>query len=739
MEILKKQKGDCFSCCKQIKTDRGMSVQIEKMEMRMKKLWNDKKSEGTGQIKDTKKIFGKKKTNKKEDVRKENVKKDDEIFTQQEMIREESDRVIQGSEETKDDEKTSLKNSDKKDKRFVLRKNKADKKQTKNTNKKEVQKKEASFRGKKDRKSNTVKNRLMGQKTATKPKRKLRIFNFSRRLLAMSFLPMIFTCIIVTSISSHTLKSAMESELENAMRIAAISIEETYTNLYKGDYSQSLNGAIKKGDVEISGNYDLVDAMSKETSFDITMMFGNMRLLTTVKNESKARANGTSTDEKVYARVEKGEKVFLRDFPVEDKICYVYYEPLKNSDGSVFGAVEVAEECSKVQKTINKQVQQLVLLSVLIVIAVCAISLLVSRRMVQKMMRIKRFLDRIIEGKLDHKVHQKTLRSNDEIGDIYRSCVELQETFRKMVGGIKESGDSLKISADELSDTAQRNTAMAFEVRQSVIAISERAKDQAESTEDALGSVDTINVQMEQILVEVEAMARKAEEMSQKEKESEEIIMDLSVSSDDTKTSVLKATDQIALMYDAVNDIHKAVELIQSIADETDLLSINANIEAARAGEAGKGFAVVADQINKLAIQSNHSSMDIQKMLERVTQITQSMVDVMHEVSSNMDVQQEKLVMTRNAYQVIADGVEQSRTNMGNIRQKVVVLNTSGADISDAIGELSRSADDNAKTAADTMQTVNDMSATMQQVQSSSKELMTTAAELQETLGSFRM
>ena len=169
---------------------------------------------------------------------------------------------------------------------------------------------------------------LKKQKDTTKQKRKIRIFNFSRRLLAMSFLPMIITCIIVTSISSHTLKSAMESELKNAMRIAAASIEETYTNLYKGDYTQSLNGAIKKGDVEISGNYDLVDAMGKKTSFDITMMFGNMRLLTTVKNESRARANGTSTDDKVYAKVEKGQRVFLSDFPVEDKICYVYYEPL---------------------------------------------------------------------------------------------------------------------------------------------------------------------------------------------------------------------------------------------------------------------------------------------------------------------------------------------------------------------------------------------------------------------------
>ena len=718
------------------------------MEKRMRKIWNNKKSENTDQPKKTKKLFGKKNDTKKAKTEvKTDIQEYEDIGETKRAVWEsktekEDSEVIEESETEKENKENKVKTK----KRITIKKNKAakaekkaDKEPGQNIKRAKTGMIKSIVKSKKDNSQGRHQKILKKQKDTTKQKRKIRIFNFSRRLLAMSFLPMIITCIIVTSISSHTLKSAMESELKNAMRIAAVSIEETYTNLYKGDYTQSLNGAIKKGDVEISGNYDLVDAMGKKTSFDITMMFGNMRLLTTVKNESRARANGTSTDDKVYAKVEKGQRVFLSDFPVEDKICYVYYEPLKNSDGSVFGAVEVAEECDKVQKTINKQVRQLVLLSILIVVTVCAISLLSSRQMVQKMLRIKRFLDRIIDGKLDHKVHQKTLRSNDEIGDIYRSCVELQETFRKMVGGIKESSDSLKVSADELSDTAQKNTSMALKVHQSVLTISERAKDQAESTEDALGSVDTINVQMEQILVEVEAMAKKAEEMSRKEKESEEIIAELSLSSDDTKTSVLKATDQITLMYDAVNDIHKAVELIQSIADETDLLSINANIEAARAGEAGKGFAVVADQINKLAVQSNNSSMDIQKMLERVTQITQSMVDVMNEVCSNMDVQQEKLVMTREAYQVIADGVEQSRTNMGNIREKVVVLNASGSDISDSVGELSSSADDNAQTASDAMSVVNDMNATMQQVQSSSEELMTTAAELQETLGRFRM
>lgn len=582
-------------------------------------------------------------------------------------------------------------------------------------------------------------NQKKGSEIEKQYKKRIRILNFSRRLLAMCFLPMIFTCVLVTAISTNTLKSAMENEIKNSMRIAAASIDETYTNLYKGDYSQDLGGSIKKGDTTISGNYELVDAMSKKTGFDVTMMFGNMRLLTTVKSDTGARANGTSTDNEVYEKIAKGQKVFLKDFVVGENTCYAYYEPLVNSDGSVFGAVEIAKEGSSVQKTIEKQVRQLVVFSILIVAVVCVIVIVTSHSMVEKILRIKRFLDRITEGRLDHQVHAKTLKTNDELGDVYRSCVKLQETFREMVSAIKNSGDNLKVSADDLSGMAQSNTAKAMDVKDAVDKISMGARSQAENTEDAQGSVDTINNQIEQIIGEVDIMAQKAEEMSQKEKESEQIIHELSASSDDTKASVSKATEQINLMHDAVKDIKNAVELIQSIADETDLLSINANIEAARAGEAGRGFAVVADQINKLAIQSNASSMDIQNMLDKVADITEKTVAVMDEVRENMDVQQQKLTLTRQTYQAVSDGVEQSRCNMGNIKEKIVILNSSGTAISTAIGDLASVADENVNAASDTIHIVNDMNDTMQQVQASSEELLSMAGDLQKTMGSFQI
>ena len=568
-------------------------------------------------------------------------------------------------------------------------------------------------------------------------RKKIRIFNFSRRLLIMCILPMIFTCALVTAISTSTLKSAMEKEIENSMRIASSAIDETYTNLYEGDYSQDLSGAVRKGDTVISSEYGLVDAMKEKTGFDISMIFGDMRLLTTVTSLNGGRINGTRLDEEILEDIRQSENVFKKDFMVGENICYAYYQPLINSDGSVFGAVEIAEEVTELKQTIQKQANNLTIFSIVIVLVVAVLSSMISSRIAKKMKHTKAFLDNIVQGNLDNNANEKVMESNDELGDIYRSCVKVQESFSDMVNGIKGSGNNLKLSADSLSQLVQTNTSSSKDVNNAVEMISNGAKNQAESTAQARESVTVINNQIDRIIDEVDIMAEGAEEMSKKEKESEMIITELEESSLDTKLSISKATEQIGLMSEAVEDINKAIELIQSIADETDLLSINANIEAARAGEAGKGFAVVADQINKLAVQCNGSSQGIKVMLDKIIEISDKTVSVMGEVQKNMDIQQNKLNLTRDTYKHVSDGVEKSRQNMKNIKEKIVVLNSSGISISKAIDELSSISENNVMLADDTIEVVNDMNNTMQRVQTSSEELLVMAEDLQKSMGCF--
>ena len=568
---------------------------------------------------------------------------------------------------------------------------------------------------------------------------KRRIWTFSKRLLALCLLPMIVVCALVSTLSTITLRNTIEQEIENALQIVAASVNETYTNLYEGDYRQDAGGRIKKGDTEISGNNQLVDALQEKTGFDVSMMFGNMRLVTTVRKENGARANGTKTDADVYTKIEAGETVFLKNHEISNKTCYALYQPLINSDGTVMGAIEVATDSESVQQTIDGQVRRIVLFSFVFVLIAAVTVWLISRTMVVRMDRIRRFLERLIGGRLDHEVHRGNLKVNDELGDIYRNCVKVQDTFKNMVGEIKESCDDLKSAADKFSGMAQATTEEANDVQLAVEEIANGARSQADSTAAAHDNMALISSQIELITGEIDDMTDSAVDMAGKEKQSERIIGELFLSNDQTKNSVNKVAEQIDLMKQAVSHIKEAVEMIQSVAEETDLLSLNASIEAARAGEAGRGFAVVAEQICKLALQSNESGKDIEQILGEIMNTSEKMVSVMEEVRTNMDSQQLKLEETRTTYQAVAEGVDKSLENIESIKQKITVLNASGNSISSAVEDLSAISEQNAASAANTMETAKNMSSTMQLVEGSAEELLQLADKLQMALGSFRI
>lgn len=163
---------------------------------------------------------------------------------------------------------------------------------------------------------------------------------------------------------------------------------------------------------------------------------------------------------------------------------------------------------------------------------------------------------------------------------------------------------------------------------------------------DANENVVRIGEQIEYISEEVKSLTDYAGRMAEAEKASEEIMKELNGSNESTKESVLRVAEQITDMNGAIQNITKAVSMIQDIADETDLLSLNASIEAARAGEAGRGFAVVAEQISKLADQSKRSATEIEQIIQNIMESSGRMVEIMGEVEANMNHQQSKLEET---------------------------------------------------------------------------------------------
>ena len=223
----------------------------------------------------------------------------------------------------------------------------------------------------------------------------------------------------------------------------------------------------------------------------------------------------------------------------------------------------------------------------------------------------------IAGGDLTTNVEKKYLNDSDEIGELIQSTQQLKTGLTDIISVLAQKTKQLGQSSNDINEMLEVNMQEIDRMENAIEQISDGMNKQAKSADDASDGISTINSMIEKANTETKTLNISAKEMLQAGSEVSSTLDNLNA----VNAEVLKAVEQIQqdtdLTNEAAEQIGKAVDVIMNIAEETNLLSLNASIEAARAGESGKGFAVVASQIQKLAEQSGESSEQILGEVER--------------------------------------------------------------------------------------------------------------------------
>ncbi len=302
-------------------------------------------------------------------------------------------------------------------------------------------------------------------------------------------------------------------------------------------------------------------------------------------------------------------------------------------------------------------------------------------------------------GTLDFTERQKLERycgRKDEVGMIADAMKVLVDAMYQVVEGLKKKGGELLEMAGEMSGTSSSASGTIRNVETAIHEIAEGAGNQAAETENASECVIQIGNQIAKTKEKSSRLSDVAEQINNSSEEALETLQLLVGINEQAKNAVEEINKQTLNTNESVQKIRDAAQLITSIAEETNLLSLNASIEAARAGDQGSGFAVVAGQIKKLAEQSNDSAKYIDKIIEALLEESSRAVQVMDEVKNIMKMQSEHLSGTKDRFGEVSHSVEVTQREIMDIDSMISHMDKERIGVVDIVQGLTAIAEENA-------------------------------------------
>lgn len=558
------------------------------------------------------------------------------------------------------------------------------------------------------------------------------------RLLLISVLPAAILSIILALIAALNIRTGMQKEAFQGLRGVAISLQEIYEFSDPGKYVMNeTNNLLKKGNLPVSENYTIVDKIKLLTDYDVTIFYGDMRVTTSLKNEVGVRLVGTkASEEVVQAVLMDGGEYSDSEIEINGNPYYGYYVPLQQ-DGEIIGMVFAGLPSGEVNAFILQKIYMIAGVSAGVLFVVLFAALYFSMHMAGAIKKAEYVIDELGRGNLKISVDEKAKKRQDEIGFMTRQLEVLVSELDRIITNVKNSSELLYDKGNSLQEMARQTSDSTDEISRAVEDVSKGAMSQAEETEKASNNVEAIGTMITEIAASMEKLERTSQEMKDANDESSVIIGELSLSNDKTTEAIRKIGEQVHTTNDSVQAIRKAVDLITSIASETNLLSLNASIEAARAGDAGRGFAVVAAEIQKLAENSNNSAVEIGRIIDRLLAESEQTVAIMDEVDAIIKEQREKLNQTKGKFERVTEGVNSSRQEAEAIAEQTASCDEARAGVMDVIQNLSAISQENAANAEETNASMEEINATLNLLSEETRELLALSSALEKDMEFF--
>ena len=564
-------------------------------------------------------------------------------------------------------------------------------------------------------------------------------FRFKQKMLTLCCVPMILLTVFSMILGLAQFKDGMYKETKSSLYSSAIAALNLYQSQGYGDYALKSDGDVWRGkNFDVSTETSVVDGLKEKTGVDITFFFKDTAVMTSIKNDKDQRWIGMQAGENIKTyTLQQGAELWYKNIEIDHKMCHAYIIPItQSSDGSVIGAMMASQSAETFQHMIKRFIMVSVAVSFVILLAVILFIFVYIGSLTKVLHDVRRVLLRVSMGDLSDDRLIRIKRS-DEFGELAQGTEKLRVKIDELLSETKRGTETLKQAVEHLNATSERVAAAVKETSLNIDQISTTANTQKAETRNATEDVETTNSAINLMLDHISDINKLSIDMESSSRESQNILEELLLSSRNSQETVKDISQQVMVTNESVQQIKSVTEYITDIAEETNLLALNASIEAARAGEAGRGFAVVAEQIQKLAEQSNNSAAKIGQNIRELVVKTEGIVQAMDIIEDTLKKQEESVDKTKKIFDELNESILNVNHKESEMQKNIADMNQAKENVSNIIQQIAEAAEDSAFVSANAETMTGQMTEEMQGLTTLMEDLTDVANKLSENLELF--
>ncbi len=412
------------------------------------------------------------------------------------------------------------------------------------------------------------------------------------------------------------------------------------------------------------------------------------------------------------------------------------FSPIKDDNGQLIALLGIDYSADYINTIIKTSVIKQIVIAIIGILILLVLVYIIIDRLLKPLKKVVNVANQVANGEL---IDVDLETSKDEIGKLSESIRTMVANLQHIILNIRNTSNHVSSAANQLTvhagETYNSSTNIALDMNQ----ITQNAEASMTMTEETAAAMEETATGIQQIADSANVAAESSISASQASERGNEVVQQVIAQMELINDSVEQIGTTINGLHVNTKKISEIVSLITAIADQTNLLALNAAIEAARAGEHGKGFAVVADEVRRLAEQSSQSATEIYNLISSIQSDSNASITVMERGKEDVKVGMAFTNEVGEIFKEILTSSEEVASQIREISAASQQISASSEEVAASVNNIKQSAEQSAEFSSNVSNSTQEQLSTMQEVKDASSSLGKTAEELQGLVAKFKL